>query len=102
MGHLCYFCLVFLMLSRMFTAALWSPAGKKADLLAFVGDVFCIFVTFQCGILGQCYSILSFPDLCHLSYFVSQFLVFFSSGRFRQVLLYVLCIQLSSLFQVQM
>ena len=42
------FCLVFLMLSRLFIAALWSPAG-----LALVGDVYCIFVTFPCGILGQ-------------------------------------------------
>ena len=26
--HLCFLCLVFLMLSRLFIAALWSPAGK--------------------------------------------------------------------------
>ena len=26
--HLCYLCLVFVMLSRLFIAALWSPAGK--------------------------------------------------------------------------
>ena len=25
----------------------------SADLLALVGDVYCIFVTFPCGILGQ-------------------------------------------------
>ena len=29
MDHLCYFCLVFVMLSRLFIAALWSPAGKE-------------------------------------------------------------------------
>ena len=29
MDYLCFFlCLVFLMLSRLFIAALWSPAGK--------------------------------------------------------------------------
>ena len=28
MDHLCYLCLVFVMLSRQFIAALWSPAGK--------------------------------------------------------------------------
>ena len=28
MDHLCFLCLVFLMLSRLFIAALWSPAGK--------------------------------------------------------------------------
>ena len=38
--------------------------------LALVGDVYCIFVTFACGILGQVwYLIVSFTDLCHLSYF---------------------------------
>ena len=41
-----------------------------ADPLAHVGDVYCIFVTFPCGILGQVwYLIVSFPDLCRLSYF---------------------------------
>ena len=28
MDHLCYKCLVFVMLSRLFIAALWSPEGK--------------------------------------------------------------------------
>ena len=28
MDHLCYSCLVFVMLSRLFIAAVWSPAGK--------------------------------------------------------------------------
>ena len=28
MDHLCYLCLVFVMLLRLFIAALWSPAGK--------------------------------------------------------------------------
>ena len=28
MDHLCYLCLVFVMLSRLFIAALWSAAGK--------------------------------------------------------------------------
>ena len=28
MDHLCFLCLVFLMLLRLFSAALWSPAGK--------------------------------------------------------------------------
>ena len=31
--------LVFVMLSRLFIAALWSPAGKRVDLLALVYDV---------------------------------------------------------------
>ena len=28
MDRLCYVCLVFVMLSRLFIAALWSPEGK--------------------------------------------------------------------------
>ena len=28
MDHLCYLCLVFVMLLRLFIAALWSPEGK--------------------------------------------------------------------------
>ena len=54
------------MLPCLFIADLWS----RADLLALVGDVYCIFVTLPCGILGQVWSfIVSFPDLCRLSYF---------------------------------
>ena len=41
----------------------------RADLLALVGDVYCSFVTFPCDILGQVwYLIVSFLDLCRLSY----------------------------------
>ena len=46
--YLCYVCLVFAMISCMFIAALWSPEG-----LALVSDVYCDFVTFPFGILGQ-------------------------------------------------
>ena len=42
-----------------------------ADLLALVGDVYCIFVTFPSGILSQVWClIVSIPDLCLLSYFI--------------------------------
>ena len=54
------------MLSRLFIAALWSPSEKGA----LVGDVYCIFVTFPCGILEQVLClIVSFPDICRFSYF---------------------------------
>ena len=70
MDQLCYLCLVFVKLSHLFIVALLSPAGKKADLLALVGDVYCIFVTFPCGILGQVWYLIVFiPDHCRLSYF---------------------------------
>ena len=69
MDHLCYLCLVFAMLSRLFIVALWSPARRGlASWLSFV--MFnCVFITFPCGILGQAwYLIVSIPDFCHLSY----------------------------------
>ena len=44
---------------------------ERAGLLALVCDVYRVFVTFPCGILGQmCNLIVSFPDLCHLAYFI--------------------------------
>ena len=44
----------------------WERTGP----LALVGDVYCIFVASPCGILGLVwYLIVSFPDLCRLSYF---------------------------------
>ena len=40
---------------------------ERADLLALVGNVYCIFVTFPCYILGQVwYMIVSFPGVCRL------------------------------------
>ena len=70
MDHLCYLCLVFVMLLPLLIAALWSPAGKElTSSLSFV--MFnCVSVTIPCGIPGQVwYLIVSIPDLCHLSYF---------------------------------
>ena len=61
------------MLSHLFIAALWSPAGKVlTSWLLFV--VFnCVFVTFPSGILGQMwYLIVSIPDLCLISYFEAK------------------------------
>ena len=69
MDHLCYLCLVIVMLLRLFIAAVWSPAGKQ--LISWLLSVMfnCVFVNFPCGILGQVwYLIVSIPDLCHLSY----------------------------------
>ena len=58
MDHLCYL-VVFVMLSRLFIAALLSPAGK--GLTSWL--LFVIFNCF-CGILGQTWClIVSIPDL---------------------------------------
>ena len=39
MDHLCYLCLVFIMLLPLHIVVLWSPAGKRAEILALVCDV---------------------------------------------------------------
>ena len=70
MDHLCYFCIVFVMLSRLLIAAFWSPAGKGLTFwLSFV-VLNCMVATFPFGILGQVwYLIVLIADLCPLSYF---------------------------------
>ena len=67
---MCYLYHVFVMLSRVFDAALWSPVWKgMTSWFSFV--MFnCVFVTFPGGALGQVwYLIVLISDLCHLSYF---------------------------------
>ena len=70
MDHLCYLCLVFVMLLCVFIAALWSPARKGlTSWLSFVMFI-CVFVTFSCGILGQVWHlIVLIPYICRFSYF---------------------------------
>ena len=67
MDHLCYLCLVFVMISRLFIAALKSSAGKGLTSWLLFVMFNCVFVTFPCGIPGQVrYLIVSIPDLCRL------------------------------------
>ena len=70
MDHLCYYCIVFVMLSRLLIAAVWSTAGiGLTSWLPFV-VLNCVVVTVPFGILGQVwYLIVSIPVLCPLSYF---------------------------------
>ena len=71
MDHLCYLCLVFVMLLHLFIAAFWSPVGKGLIPWLLYVMLNCVFVTFPCGILGHVwYLIVSIPNLCHLSYFL--------------------------------
>ena len=51
--HLCHLCLVFVMLSRLFSSALWSPVGKGLTYWFLFVMSNCDFVTFPCGIQGQ-------------------------------------------------
>ena len=68
MDHLCFLCLVFLMLWRLFIVALWSPAGKGLTSWLLLVMFIVFLLLSHPGILDQVwYSIVSFPDLCHLS-----------------------------------
>ena len=68
MGYFCYLCFVFVMISCLFIAALWSPTGKGlASWLSCMLCFICVFVTFPCGPLGQAwYFIVSISDLSSL------------------------------------
>ena len=68
MDLFCYLFLmfVFVVLSCLFLAALWSPAGKGLTIWPFLCVVLsCVFVTFPYCVPGQVwYLIVSIPDLC--------------------------------------
>ena len=65
--HLSYFCLVLVILSHLFIAALWSHAGKGLTSWLSFMMFKCVSVIFQCGILGLVKNlIVSIPDLCPL------------------------------------
>ena len=51
MDYFCNLCLVVVMLSRMFIAALWSPAGKGLTSWFLILMFNCVFVIFPCGSL---------------------------------------------------
>ena len=69
MDHLCYLCLVLVMLSGLFIAALWSSCWEGLTSWLLFAMFNCTFATFPCGILGQVwYLIVSIPDPCPLSY----------------------------------
>ena len=53
MDHLCYLCLVFVMLSRLFISALLSPAGQGMTSWPLFVTFNSVFVTFPCDLLGQ-------------------------------------------------
>ena len=61
MNHFCYLCFV----SRLFIAALWLPAWKRANLLDLLFGMFsCVSGAFPCDVLCQVwYLIVSFPDI---------------------------------------
>ena len=65
-----FFCLVFAM--PLFICALWLPAEKGLTSWLSIVVSKCEFGPFPIGIQGQVwYLIVSIPDLCTLTYFVS-------------------------------
>ena len=74
--RLCCLLLVFVVLSRLFVAALWSAAGRGLTSWLLFVMFNCVFVTFPCDILGQVwYLIVSTPDLYRLPYLSNTFSV---------------------------
>ena len=62
--------LVFVMLSGLFIAALWSPEGKGLTSRLLFMMFIVILLLSRFGILGQVwYLIVLIPDPCCLSYF---------------------------------
>ena len=62
-NHLCYLCLVFFMLSRLFIATLWSHAAKGLTAWLLFVMFNCVSVTLPSGILCQVwYLIVLIPD----------------------------------------
>ena len=67
MGHLCFLRLVFLMLSRLFIAALWSSAGKELTFWHLFVMFNCIFYYFPMwypgsGVVLDCIVSRSLPS----------------------------------------
>ena len=84
MDPFCYLCFVSVILSCLFSVALWPLAWKRTGILAFLYLVFsCDFVAFPCGVLGRVgYLIISIPNFLLLSYIL---LTHFLSGRVRDL-----------------
>ena len=53
MYHLCYLCHVFVMLSRLFIAAVWSPARKGLTSWLLFVMFNCVFYHFLMWYLGS-------------------------------------------------
>ena len=69
MDHLCYLCLVFVMLSSLLIAALWSPEGKV--LTSWLLLVMLIVILLLSHL--EWYLIVWIPDPCCLSYCYDKF-----------------------------
>ena len=68
-SSLCYLCLVFAMLLRLFIAALWSPEGKGMTTWLLFVMLIVILLPSHFGNLGQVWClIVSIFDPCCLSY----------------------------------
>ena len=68
MDILCHLCIVFVMLSHLFSADLWAPAGKGLNsLLLFVMFHFPMWYPGS-GVVRD----VSIPDFCRLSYFFAS------------------------------
>ena len=82
-GSFVFSCVLCFSCFRVLYCCLVVTCWERAILLALVGNVYCVFVTFPCGILGQVwYLIVSYPDLCRLSYFKQNVFQYISNTSF--------------------
>ena len=70
MDLLCYLCLVFVMLSRMFIAALWSPARKELTSWLLIVMFNCVLSLSQ--VVSQVYRFLVFVAFLTLTRITSE------------------------------
>ena len=71
LDHVCYLCLVFLMLSRLFIAALWSPRKGLTSWLLFAMSVVILFLSHLvswvwCGTLYRYLILAVFPTFIQM------------------------------------
>ena len=95
--HLCYLCLLFVMLSCLFIAALWSPEGKGLTYwLLFVMFIVILFLSHLVS-----WDIISIPDPCCLSHLDIYTRAIVTKTVFLTLLhvQYVLCLILNIFFE---
>ena len=95
------------MLSRLFIAAAWSPAGKGLTSWLLFVMFNCVFATFLCGILGQVWYLMNrfliFAVILTLIYFTGKICALVAAVVKTQIVFsshcgFLACVKLKSLF----
>ena len=87
---------------RLFSAALWSPAGNGLTSWLLFVMFNCVFVTSLCGILGQVfYLIVSIPDFCRISTLHQNTRCFLNFKKTNSFTLHLACVNYVNTVQDQ-